>query len=240
VTCDEVRDLLPEHLLGTLDPTTDRSFGAHLRGCGSCRSEAAGLGEGLASFAAAAHDREPPSELRDRVLAVLDDEWRDDVHEPSGRHRNGLAFLVAVAAAAAVLAVTIGFAMAAGRRADLAQADAQSYQRLLQTLGGKEFRVGEITSAERPEVEGSIVLYDSHQGQSWGVVLVRAPGWAGTATATLQAPDGRAIEVGELRFADDGDAATWIVTGTSLEPYDHLTIVGPDGTEMAAASIETA
>jgi hypothetical protein len=135
---------------------------------------------------------------------------------------------------------SIGVAVSADRRADLAQSGADSYQRLLDTLGGKEFRIGEITSASRPEVEGSVVLYDSHQGQSWGVVLVRAPGSTGSATATLEAPDGRTIEVGELRFAEDGDAASWIVTGTSLEPYDHLTIVDEDGAELASASIEDA
>jgi anti-sigma factor RsiW len=238
VTCDEVRDLLPEHLLGTLDPDVDREVRAHVRGCAACRAESIGLGEGLASFARAAHDREPPGALRDRVLTVLDDEWRDGTAAPRNRPR--WAAVAGIAAAVAILATSIGLAVAADRRADLAQADASSYHNLLESLGGKEFRVGEIRSDERPEVEGSVVLYDSHQGQSWGVVLIRAPGWSGTATAMLEAPDGRTIEVGELRFADDGDAATWIVTASSLEPYDHLTIVGPDGSEIAGATIADA
>jgi hypothetical protein len=238
VTCDEVRDLLPEHLLGTLEPASDRAVREHLRGCAACRAEADGLGDGLASFARAAHDREPPPELRERVLAVLEEESRDATPTADGGRR--WVPIVGIAAAAAIVVATIGFAVSADRRADLAQAGAASYQRLLETLGGKEFRIGEITSDDRPEVEGSVVLYDSHQGQSWGVVLVRAPGWSGIATATLEAPDGRTIEVGELRFADDGDAATWIVTGTSLEAYDHLTIVGGDGTELAGAAIEDA
>jgi anti-sigma factor RsiW len=238
VTCDEIRDLLPEHLLGTLEPDADRAVREHLRGCAACRAEADGLGEGLASFARAAHDRDPPPELRERVLTVLEEERREASPSPAaGRRWTAIA---AVAAAAAILVASIGFAVSADRRADVAQAGAESYQRLLDTLGGKEFRIGEIASETRPEVEGSVVLYDSHEGQSWGVVLVRAPGWSGTATATLGAPDGRSIEVGELRFADDGDAATWIVTGTSLEPYDHLTIVGEDGAELAEATIEDA
>ncbi len=238
MTCDEVRDLLPEHVLGTLDPDADRDVRTHLRGCAACRAEAIGLGEGLASFARAAHDREPPGELRDRVLTVLDEEWRGAA--PARRERPRWAAAAGIAAAVAIVAASLGLAASADRRADLAQAGASSYQRLLEALGGKEFRVGEIASDVRPEVEGSVVLYDSHQGQSWGVVLVRAPGWSGTATATLEASDGRTIEVGELRFADDGDAATWIVTGSSLEPYDHLTIVGPDGSEVAGATIEEA
>jgi anti-sigma factor RsiW len=238
VTCDDVRDLLPEHLLGTLEPDADRAVREHLRGCAACRAEADALGEGIAGFARAAHDREPPPELRERVLTVLEEEWRDSSPAP-GAGRRWVA-VAGIAAAVALLVVSIGFAVSADRRADLAQAGADSYERLLDTLGGKEFRIGEIASSTRPEVEGSVVLYDSHQGQSWGVVLVRAPGWGGTATATLEAPDGRTIDVGELEFADDGDAATWIVTGSSLEPYDHLTIVGEDGSELAGATIEDA
>jgi anti-sigma factor RsiW len=238
VTCEEVRELLPEHLLGTLDPDADEAVRRHVRGCAACRAEMTALGEGLTRFARAAHDREPPSELRDRVFSVLDQEWTDraEVVRPASRWTA----VVGVAAAIAILVVAVGLALAAAQRADLAQADAASYQRLLEALGGKEFRVGEIGSEASPEVEGSVVLYDSHQGQSWGVVLVRAPGRSGTATATLEAPGGRSIEVGELRFADDGDAATWIVTGSSLEPYDHLTIRLPDGSEMAEAAIEAA
>jgi hypothetical protein len=238
VTCDEVRDLLPEHLLGTLEPDADRRVREHLRGCAACRAEANGLGDGLASFARAAHDREPPPELRERVLSVLEEEELDG--PPPATSARRWPSVVGIAAAIALLVGSLAFAVAADRRADLARSGADSYQRLLDTLGGKEFRIGEITSATRPEVEGSVVLYDSHQGQSWGVVLVRAPGWSGTATASLEAPDGRTIEVGELRFADDGDAATWIVTGTSLEPYDHLTIVGEDGDQLAEATIADA
>jgi anti-sigma factor RsiW len=238
VTCEEVRELLPEHLLGTLGPDADREVRRHVRGCAACRAEMTALGEGLTRFAQAAHDREPPTELRDRVLSVLDQEWTD--RSEIGRPGPRWAAVAGVAAAFAILVASVGFALAAGHRADLAQADARSYQRLLEALGGKEFRVGEIGSETSPEIEGSVVLYDSHQGQSWGVVLVRAPGRSDTATATLEAEGGRSIDVGELRFADDGDAATWIVTGSSLEPYDHLTIRLPDGSQLAEASIDAA
>jgi hypothetical protein len=169
----------------------------------------------------------------------LEEERRDE-GPAAARRGPRWATVAAAAAVLVILLVSIALAISARQRADLAQADASSYQRLLQTLGGKEFRIGEIRSTDRPEVEGSVVLYDSHRGQSWGVVLIRAPGWSGTATATLDAPDGRAIEVGELEFADDGDAATWIVTGSSLEPYDHLVIVGSDGRTIAEASIDDA
>ena len=51
-------------------------------------AEMSKLGEGITAFAAAAHDREPPEELRDRVLGALDDEWRD---APAEERRSPLA-----------------------------------------------------------------------------------------------------------------------------------------------------
>ncbi len=84
------------------------------------------------------------------------------------------------------------------------------------------------------------MLYDSHQGQSWGIVLVRAPGVTGEAAVTLTADDGRTIDVGTLKFQTDGDAATWLVTSSDLTPFTHVTITADDGTTLAAADINVA
>ena len=53
------------------------------------------------------------------------------------------------------------------------------------------------------------MVYDSHEGQSWGIVLVRARGrGSGTATATLSvsAPTTRTVDAGRLEFQPDGTA----------------------------------
>ena len=84
-TCDEVRERAAEHVLGTLSDDDDRIVRRHLRGCAACRSEVHDLSDGLGLFARAAHDREPPPELQDRVRAVLQEEWRD-LDEPRGAH----------------------------------------------------------------------------------------------------------------------------------------------------------
>ena len=87
------------------------------------------------------------------------------------------------------------------------------------------------------------MLYDSHQGQSCGIVLVRAPGVSGTATVTLSTGDGAddmTIDAGRLEFQPDGDAATWLVTSSDLTPYDQLTITADDGTVLATADIAPA
>src|SRR5690349_23896783 len=77
MTCDEVRELLPDHSLGTLSEVQDAAVRRHLRGCASCREEGRTLDEGIAMFASAAHAQQPPRELRDRVMKVLEDEWSE-------------------------------------------------------------------------------------------------------------------------------------------------------------------
>lgn len=236
MTCDEVRERLPDHLLGELDSPGAAEVRAHLRGCAGCRRELAALGEGLVAFAAAAHDREPPVELRGRVLGVLGEEWRERGRARGSRARPALAW----AAALLLLAATAGWGVAQTRRADRAAAGAASYARLLEVLGGEEFRVGTLRAAGDRPCEGAVVLYDSHQQRSWGLVLVRAPGLTGTATVTLEGGDGSALELHPIEFEEDGEAATWIVTSGDLAAFERATIRLPDGTVLATAEIAPA
>lgn len=241
MTCDEVRELLPEHLLGALDGPEDLEVRRHLRGCSACRTEMTALSEGVEWFARAAHDRPPPEELRERVMTTLDQEWRDaDAVRPAGRR----ARWIGRAAAVVALAVTLGWGLSQTNRANVASADAESYRRVLATLGGNEFRIGTIDSRTAHPFEGSVVLYDSHQGQSWGIVLVRAPGVSGKAAVTLSSAAGGAgsttIDAGTLEFQPDGSAATWLVTSSDLTPFDRVTITSKDGTLLATAEIEPA
>ncbi len=89
------------------------------------------------------------------------------------------------AAAVVAIAATLGWGLSQAHRASVSAADAQSYRNVLSTLGGKEFRVGTLDSHVAHPIKGSVVLYDSGEGQSWGIVLVRAPGVTGTATVDV-------------------------------------------------------
>lgn len=232
MTCEEVRDRLSEHALGTLETADDARVRRHLRGCTQCRREFAAIGGGLAMFAAAAHDRPPPPELRDRVLGVLAEEWRRDPPEGAdpvpGRARVWLA--AAAACVALVAAVSWGV---------VARTDAASYHRLLSTLGGEEFRVGALDPTGGVRIEGSVVLYDSSVDQSWGVVLVRAPELTGSMGASLGSADGRTIELHDVQLLD-GSGSTWLVSAQDLAPFDRLTVTDADGTTVATAAIAPA
>lgn len=240
MTCDDVRELLPEHVLGTLEGPEDLEVRRHLRGCGGCRREMAALGDGVVSFARAAHDGTPPPELKDRVLTVLQQEWQEGADEAAPARRGRWLGWAAGVAAAAVLVAALAWGGSQAHRANLAADAAASYGRLLSTLGGKEFRIGQLQRATGQPVEGSVVLYDSSHDQSWAMVLVRAPGMTGTADVTLEARDGRTIDLHQLEFQTDGSASTWIVTPADLTDFDHLTITSPGGTVLATAVIAVA
>ena len=241
-TCNEVRERLPEHVLGTLDDANDRPVRQHLRGCAGCRQEMAALSEGIALFARASHDRIPPPELQDRVRTTLEQEWKD-ASAIAGPPRSRI--WLAAAAAIIVVLVSIGFGLAQQHRANLVAEDASSYLNLIHTLGGKEFRVGQLRAAPsaapgQTVVDGSVVVYDSSEDQSWVAVFLRAPGITGEATAVLHSPDGRSIRLYPLKIADDGAGSTWLATATKLEPFDQLTVSAPDGSPLAVASIASA
>jgi len=246
VTCEEVRDLLPEHLLGSLDDTTDARVRKHLRGCAECRAERMRLEDGVAALSHATHEQDPPQELRQHVLDVLGEEWEEPGEPPAptgspATRGSGWRWL-AVAAACVLVAVSLSWGVSQSRRAAGLQADAGSYQALIQTLGGKEFRLGELQPSDGQAVKGTVVLYDGEPGKdwnSWGIVMANAPDFSGVAHVRLLAANGDSLQMPPLRFTN-GEASTWLVTHESLVPYDQLVITTPDGSILATASIAAA
>jgi hypothetical protein len=245
MTCDEVRELLPEHLLGTLEGPEDLEVRRHLRGCSTCREERMKLEDGVAALSRAVHDQEPPAELRDRVLRTLDEEWQDAGPLPATapRHRDRSPWRAVAAAAVVVLvAGSLAYGATQARRASVVTADAASYTNLLRSLGGKEFSVGELHPTGGSSFDGQVLVYegDASKGwDSWAIVFVKAPDYVGDATATLIGADGGALALPTLRVSD-GEAHSWIVTADDLSGYDRLTITTPDGNVVATGAIHPA
>src|SRR6266576_2666822 len=228
MTCDEVRELLPEHLLGTLEGPEDLEVRRHLRGCSTCREERMKLEDGVAALSRAVHDQQPPADLRDRVLRTLGEEWHDAAPLPVTPRRRR--------------ARSLAYGAAQAHTASVATANATSYTSLLRTLGGKEFSVGELHPTGGSSFDGRVLVYegDASKGwSSWAIVFVKAPGYTGDATATLIGTDGQALALPPLRVSD-GEAHTWLVTGDDLSGYDRLTITTPDGNVVATGAIHPA
>lgn len=234
MSCDEVREQLVDHLLGTLDEPVDLEVRRHVRGCSGCRREMTALAEGVGTFARAAHQLEPPPELEERVLSVLRDEWAE---APAQRTpRRGFRRL-AWAAAVIALAGSLAWGYASNVRADRNERAAIKYESFLGVLGGENVRVGVLRPVGSQQLEGSAVLYDSKVEQSWVLVLVRAPGMKGEARMTLSSPDGRTIELFPAEFGRGGEAAGWLVTSSNLRPFDTLTIRDAGGVVIAEGTV---
>ena len=236
-TCDDVRPHLADFALGTAPGPDDLDIRRHLRGCASCRRELEALEDGLGVFGSTM-ERPVPAELRDRVLAVLDEEWAEE--QPRRRPVLPRAWRVAVAASLAFAFVAAAFgAIQLGRARDEAR-EANSYRALLGTLGGTGFKIGTLEAATATPVEGSVVAYESSHDQSFAVVFVRTPELTGDGSLVVSRRDGTSWEPGPIVFDGDGDAAAWWVTDRSIVSMTGLTIVAPDGTTLATSSLRSA
>lgn len=236
MTCEEARDQLADHLLGSLDEVTDAAVRSHLRSCGACRREMAAIAEGIETFSRAAHEVEPPSELRDRVLGAVAEEWAE---APVTEHRRrSVRTWVASAVAAAAVAASLGWGMSQAGVADRYERSAAKYEAFLHALGGKNVRVGVVRPAGDEQIDGSAVVYDSDVQQSWVLVLVRAPGLSGEADVRLSSSTGKTIPMHPLVFADGGEASSWLVTSSNLEAFDTVTITSPGGQVLATAAVQ--
>lgn len=236
MTCDEVREQLAEHLLGTLDEAADVAVRRHLRGCAGCRAESVALSEGVSTFARAAHDLEPPEQLRDRVLAILEDEWAEAAPPPERARR---AIRLTRAATAVALVAALGWGTFSSVRASRFEAAAERYETFLGVLGGQDIRVGELRAEGPQELRGSAVIYDSKVGQSWVLVLFRAPGWEGTVNVTLVSDDDARIDLHPMEVGPGGDASTWLVTSSDLRGFDRVNVWDESGL-IASGSVERA
>jgi anti-sigma-K factor RskA len=105
-------DDLAAYALGALHPRETEEFQAHLAGCVRCRTELRWLEPAIDSLPASVDQIEPPPQLRDRILGVID---ADAVpHARSGRRRSTRwslgALRPAMTAAAVALALVAGLA----------------------------------------------------------------------------------------------------------------------------------
>jgi anti-sigma-K factor RskA len=169
---EELHDLVAPYALDALTDDERAAFERHLADCAQCRRQLGELQEAAAALAFA-ESREPPPELRDRILEAA----RENGKVVEFPRRRWLFPATAVAAAAAaVAAIAVGvWATSLSRDLDRERSANQSYERALQLLGGG----AEVTP-----------LADAEGG-----LLVAPDGEAALVVCGLQpAPEGRTYE----------------------------------------------
>jgi anti-sigma-K factor RskA len=105
---NDPHDLLAAYALDALDEDERERFETHLAGCEECIEQLALLREPVAALAYAAEGPVPPRELRDRIVEGARAEPRAAVIKLPRRNW-ALGAVAAVAAAAACLAIGLGF-----------------------------------------------------------------------------------------------------------------------------------
>lgn len=70
MTHQDVYELAPEYVLGSLDEVTRARVLAHLSGCPACRAEVAAVSQTLDAIGRSVDAAEPPSALRTHILAI--------------------------------------------------------------------------------------------------------------------------------------------------------------------------
>jgi hypothetical protein len=237
VSCDQVRQQLPDHVLGTLPETELAAVRRHLRGCAGCRAEATELDQGVALFASAAHVAAPPAELETRVMSVIAEEWSEG-HSQT-RVRTGLRLRwPALAAAIMVVAGILTLAVAGQVTARSYRGDALAYRQFLNVLGGSEIRVAALEPEPGSPIRGSAMVYDSMVEQSWVGVLVRAPGYVGEIEVTLSSRSGQSIELFPMEV-EDGRGDTWLASESDLTSFDTIRLTTPGGRLLASCRLRS-
>jgi anti-sigma-K factor RskA len=170
---EELHDLVAPYALDALDQEERARFERHLAGCRQCQAQLAELQDAAAALAYA-EPREPPPELRERIL----DAARENGKVIQLPRRRWLFPATAVAAAAAaVVAIGVGlWATSLSRDLDRERSEKESYEQVLLLLGSGGAKVTQLADAE-------------------GGLLVAPDGEAALVVCGLQpAPEGRTYE----------------------------------------------
>ncbi|HEX2031150.1 MAG TPA: zf-HC2 domain-containing protein [Actinomycetota bacterium] len=236
--CLAVRDLLAEHVLGTLDPEARRLVDRHLAWCAGCRKEAAQLAEGAAGLAMAMSGPEPPADLEDRLVDAVSSGGRRPHPRPRGRSRGALV----AAALAAVLAMgSVAWAVTlAGRvdelegRAAVARGRVARFEQVIRELGGRE-RVRGADLFGRPGADGRALVYDGDQ--DWVLVVATGlPEAGGPYQAYLTTSGGRVV-VGRLASQAPGELATARLFPGAVSPFRGVLVVDASGAPVLEGTL---
>jgi hypothetical protein len=143
--------------------------------------------------------------------------------------------MLALAAAFVLVAGPLVWGVANQVRANNLAADAGTLRNLLDTLGGKDVRVGPLKPAPNSLMEGSFLIYDgTGEGESWVLVLVRAPGYSGPANVKLLSTTGGSISMHAIEVEQDGEGWTGLFSQSDLSTFNAVRVTSPSGALLAS------
>jgi hypothetical protein len=211
-TCLQIRELLTEFALGTLDPQDVRRVERHLEWCEGCRKELAELQEGLTPVALSLKAADPPPQLEEKVVARIlsaAGKWR------SSSRRGVRALVAATMAAILVAAGALGWAVAERRnvvdvKAKAADqlAEAKRFASVLQSVGATPYLATLRSTSSESQSSGSVIVYSGANLENFVLVQVVLSGRQESPyTFELTDRRGHVLEGGPLTKTNNG---TWL------------------------------
>jgi anti-sigma-K factor RskA len=186
---EDVAALISAHALGALEPDQAALAERHIAASDDCRRAYEGALETAAALALAVADREPPADLRDRILAAARAERAPaplPVAKPAApRRRLSLAGLLTPSAGFAVLGVAaaIVFALIAVSQHDSASSARDRQEALVSILSARDARIVPLAATAGGSPGGRVIVSGSraalvsslqrppagHTYQAWGL-----------------------------------------------------------------------
>lgn len=233
--CPEVRDLLPEQVLGALDPERDRWVRRHLAWCAGCRKEAGELAEGAAIAGLALPAEDPPAGLEERVVGAVARAARP--RRPRGSVVAAVVAATLAVAASGVAVTMAGRAQQLERAAQSAEERAQRFAEVQRALAGPG--EGRVLSARLVATSGSgggrAILFDAAgAGDDWVVVIAGELSARGGPYAAYVRSGASSRVIGRLSPANPGElSALRFLVGAGYDSVvvtdhrDRIILLGP-------------
>lgn len=241
MNCTGVRELLPDHVVGSLSATEARRVDRHLARCAPCRSERASLEESMSAVALALPPVDPPPNLGERIAARV---------TAAGAEKTGSSTRVRALAAATMAAVLVavgalGWAVAERGQVNVVRREqvenVKELTKALEAVGARPYLAELLPARQEKKGFGSVAIYSATRVNDFilvGVVLPddNAPPY----TVKAMDPKGRVLSRGTLSKTNNGDWVFYESTQANLSRAISVSVMDRSGRAVMVGSIRPA
>ncbi|HEX2266625.1 MAG TPA: zf-HC2 domain-containing protein [Actinomycetota bacterium] len=235
-----MRQLLPDHVVGSLSAMDGRRVDRHLSRCAKCREERATFEEAMAAIALALPPVDPPPNLGERIAARVAANTRKPVSSTRVR-----ALAAATMAAVLVAVGALGWAVAERGQVDVVRRqqveNVRQLTKALEAVGARPYRADLLPARQEKKGFGSVAIYSATRVNDFilvGVVLPddNAPPY----TVKAMDPKGRVLSRGTLSKTNNGDWVFYESTQANLSRAISVSVMDRSGRAVMVGSIRPA
>ena len=240
MSCGEVKDLLPDHIVGSLSAMDARRVDRHLARCARCREERTALEEAMTAVALALSPLDPPPNLGERIAARV----AASTGKPGSPTR--VRALAAATMAAVLVAVgALGWAMAERGQVNVVRRqqvqNVRQLTKALEAVGARPYRADLLPARQERKGFGSVAIYSATRVNDFILVGVVLPDDdAPPYTVKAMDPKGRVLSRGTLSKTNNGDWVFYESTQANLSRAISVSVMDRSGRAVMVGSIRPA